>query len=46
MHFRMERVGQRSPARAEGQAKYRGSGRAIEGQRLGLADSLSNRIAR
>lgn len=46
MHFRMRRVEQRSPAKVEGQAKCLGSGRAIEGQRLGLADSLSNHIAR
>lgn len=45
MHFRMGRVEHRSPAKVEGQAKCRGSGRAVEGQRLGLADSLSNHIA-
>lgn len=46
MHFGMGRVEQRSPAKVEGQAKCLGSGRAIEGQRLGLAESLSNHIAR
>lgn len=45
MHFRMGRVEQRSPAKVDVQAKCQGSGRAIEGQRLGLADILSNNIA-
>lgn len=41
MHFRMGRMEQSSHAKVDCQAKYQANGRAVEGQRLGLADILS-----
>ena len=41
VHFRMGRMEQSSHAKVDCQVKYQASGRAVEGQRLGLADILS-----